>query len=154
MLFTQAALQDYEDLFNSAKHELDIFTGRHDMEYADAFIRAAGCFLSRQGSRLRLACQCGQEIRQCPIVKAILATPGRQGEILVYDSHNSLDESYFILADRSSYRIEFPEFAETIIDYDDREEAARLLVHFEYILSTSTVTTRLPPPLRLLRPDH
>ncbi len=154
MLFNSAAIQDFNDLFAAAVYELTIFTGSHDQEYADEFITAAGNFLCRPGSRLRLACQCGTPMNQCRIVQGILATTGRQGEILVYDSQNSQEETYFTLADNAAYRIDYPEFAETIIAYDDHEEALRLLTHFEYIISTATLTARLPPPLKLLKQNR
>ncbi|MDH4321377.1 MAG: hypothetical protein OEV73_07740 [Desulfobulbaceae bacterium] len=151
MLFTAMAIQDYYDLFAAAANELTIFTGSHDQEYANEFITATGNFLCRPGSRLRLACQCNKPMQQCRIVQGILATPGRQGEILAYDSHATEEETFFTLADKAAYRIDFPEFAETITAYDDPEEAARLHTHFEYIISTATLTAHLPPPLKLVK---
>ena len=139
MLYNAAERQDYHDLFNSADNDISIFTGKYDTEYADDFIIAASNFSRQPGSTLRIACQCGEYMAQCHILKSILAAPERQGEILIYDAREFRDEPYFILADESAYRIEIPALAETILDYDNQDEIDRLYAQFHQILSLSSL---------------
>ena len=144
MLF-DADIIDYHNLFNVAEQEISIFTGSNDMEYADEFIKAACSFSAIRGSCLKIACQCGQRMDQCEILKAILSAPGRQGEIMVYDAHDFLGEPYFILADETAYRVEIPALAETILDYDDQNEIFRLHARFQHILQVSSLTAHALP---------
>ena len=139
MLYNDAAIQDYHDLFNSAENEVSILTGKYDTEYADEFIIAASDFSSRQGTTLRIACQCGKSMLKCHIIKSIINNPERKGDVFLYDAHEFKNEPYFILADESAYRLEIPEAAETIIDYDDKVELNRLNGQFHQVLSISTM---------------
>ncbi|MDH3394091.1 MAG: hypothetical protein OEL66_08785 [Desulfobulbaceae bacterium] len=148
MLYTAADVQDYHDLFSSADHEISIFTGKHDIEYADDFIIAACNFASRPENTLHIACQCGKDMAQCQILNAILMAPERRGMVVLYNAHKFRGKPYFILADESAYRIEIPEFAETILDYDDQEETARLHTVFNQIISSSSGKSYPPSPLK------
>ncbi|MFC1512857.1 hypothetical protein ACFL5J_00225 [Thermodesulfobacteriota bacterium] len=145
MFYTAADKHDYHELFSSAEHEINILSGIHDLEYAEVFIEAACNFLSRPGSMLHLACQCGAEMSSCHIIQKILAARHRQGTIMLYAAQDFRDEPYLIIADKSAYRMEIIEQAETILDYDDQEEAARLYAHFQHILSLSLLTAYRPP---------
>ena len=145
MLLTAADIDDYHNLFNSAKHEISVFTGKSDMGYADDFIKAACNFSTQPGSKLTIACQCGKYMSQCHIIKAILNAPERQGEIMIYDAHAFQGEPYFTLTDKSAYRVEIPALVETILDYDDLNETARLHEQFQHILSHSPLTANCPP---------
>lgn len=144
MLFG-ADITDYHNLFTIAEQEISIFTGNNDREYADEFITAASSFITTPGSILKIACQCGKSINQCSILKAILSAPGRHGEIMVYDANAFCGEPYFILTDKTAYRVEIPALAETIVDYDDREETFRLHAQFQHILDCSSLTAHALP---------
>lgn len=141
----EADIIDYHNLFNTAGDEISIFTGNIDREYADEFIEAACRFATTPRSRLRIACQCGKNIQQCDIIRTILATEGRLGEIMVYDATAFRGEPYFILADRTGYRIEIPALSEIIIDFDDKEETLRLYDQFQQILQSSPLTAHALP---------
>ncbi len=146
MLLTAADVTDYHNLFNSAEHEISILTGKSDMKYADDFITAACNFSRQPGSKLTIACQCGEGLKQCPIIMAILNAPERQGEIMLYDAHAFQGEPYFTLFDKSAYRMEDPALFETILDNADQAETTRLYEQFQQILAQSTLTASCPPP--------
>ena len=148
ILYTNADIYEYHTLFDAAEHEISIFTGKSDMEYADEFIKAACNFSIRSGCSLKIACQCGEEMSQCHIIKAIIDAPERQGEIIIYSAEDFRGEPYFILADKAAYRVEIPALAETIQNYDDQEETLRLHEQFQHITSLSSLTAYLPPILR------
>lgn len=147
MLYNDAAIQDYQDLFNSAELEISIFTGKNDQNYDKEFIKTASLFLARPGSKLRIACQCGAGIDNCHILDAIISSPGRLGEVILYDARNFSGKPYFILTDTSGYRIEIPELDETIQDYGDYTEITRLQNELDLIFSLTPMRS-FPPSLK------
>ena len=153
MLYNLAAIQEYHDLFKTADLEISIFTGIHDMEYAEEFIKAAHDFLIRPKTKLRIACQCGSDMAQCHILTEIASDPDRQGEILLYDAHMFSGKPYFILTDQSGYRIEIPELKETIQAYGDLTEIDRLQNELHCILSLSPMKT-FPPAISQQSPNN
>lgn len=144
MLLTAEAIRDYHDLFDSANHEIAVFTGKEDLAYGEEFITAARSFLSHPGRKLRIACQCGAYMVNCQILKRILTAPDRQSEVLLYDARAFAGKEYFTLIDESAYRIEIPETCETIQDYGDSQEIARLQEELHCILSLSSVEKHPP----------
>lgn len=130
-------LMAYRAMLETAEAELCVFTGPDDLDYRADLIGGAVAFLAGAGRHLRMACQCGGDIRQCEIIQAIIADAGRVGRLTVYRADRYADLPYIMIADRTGYCYDAGSTAK--INYGDQVGAERWQADFEQIVARSTV---------------
>lgn len=125
----------YNSMFETAKREVCILTGKYDQNYADEFVNAAANFLYNPKHTLKIACMCGPVI-ECPTIQKISNGPDRKGELVVYESRAFQGNFYFTLTDKNGYRVERPgEEAQT--SFEDTENAKHIASIFDTVILIS-----------------
>ena len=134
----------YSTAFAVAEREVCVFTGDRDQQYGDDFAAAAQLFLSNPQHRLRVACQCGNDIANCPIIKRI--AEHHAGSLIVYDASRYAGEApYFLTLDDTGYRLEasgtsFVNYGDAVTNKHLRDQYERIAKNSEILIQMEAAT--------------